>query len=186
MPKHKLYPETWIDKYSDHMLGYALTRLRDRDLAKDMVQESFFVALRTKENYRGEISEKNWLYLILRSRILDYYKKKREVTESQLQKSDEDSEDRYFMKSGAWNKEEAPKEWLPDKMLESKEFMGVLNACLKRLTVTQQAAFTMKYIDGNETETICKELEITSSNYWVLVHRAKLQLRKCLETNWIS
>jgi RNA polymerase sigma factor (sigma-70 family) len=82
MAKHQLFPETWIDKYSDQLLGYAVTRLRDRDTAKDMVQETFFIALRSKDNYRGELSEKNWLYLILRSRILDFFKKKKEVLES--------------------------------------------------------------------------------------------------------
>ncbi len=156
MPKHELFPETWIDKYADQMLGFAINRLRDRDLAKDLVQESFFVALRTKDSFRGELSEKNWLYLILRSRILDFYKKKKEITESQLQPDNSEPDDRYFMESGAWNKEESPKEWAPDHVLESKEFMEVLNKCLGNLNVTQQAVFTMKYMDGEESEVICK------------------------------
>jgi len=187
MAKHELYPDTWIDVYSDQMLGYAITRVQDRDLAKDLVQESFFVALRSRQTYRGELSEKNWLYLILRSRILDHYKKKKEVTESQLQNNrNDEGEGDNFLENGAWKADTAPKEWNADRMVESKEFMVVLNKCRSRLTDMQQSVFTLKFIDGETSEDICKELDITSSNYWVLVHRAKLQLRSCLEKNWMT
>ncbi|MDC1221046.1 sigma-70 family RNA polymerase sigma factor [Salibacteraceae bacterium] len=186
MPKHQLPPDTWIDKFSDQMLGFAVTRVRDRDTAKDLVQESFFVALRSKDQYRGELSEKNWLYLILRSRILDHYKKKKEVLESQMKGSEGDEVNENFMENGAWNMDAAPKEWEADRMVESKEFMEVLDQCRDRLSELQQAIFTLKYIDGESSEDICKELDITSSNYWVLVHRAKLQLRNCLEIKWMT
>ena len=168
------------------MLGYTVTRVRDRDIAKDLVQESFFVALRSKDQYRGELSEKNWFYLILRSRILDHYKKKKEVLESQMQGSDDEDKNESFMENGAWNMDAAPKEWDADRMVESKEFMEVLDKCRGGLSDLQQAVFTLKFIYGETSEDICKELEITSSNYWVLVHRAKLQLRNCLEINWLS
>ncbi|GAB5539001.1 MAG: hypothetical protein Salg2KO_11040 [Salibacteraceae bacterium] len=186
MAKHQLNPETWIDKFSDQMLGYAITRVRDRAIAMDLVQETFFVALRSKDNYRGELSEKNWLYLILRSRILDHYKKKKEVLESQLKPDNDGDEHSDFMENGAWNEQATPQSWSPDKMMESKEFMQVLAQCRGKLSDLQSAVFTMKYIDGEESEDICKELDITSSNYWVLIHRAKLQLRSCLEKNWMT
>ncbi|HAW20784.1 MAG TPA: RNA polymerase subunit sigma-70 [Flavobacteriales bacterium] len=186
MAKHPLFPDTWIDKYSDQLLGYAVTSLRDRDTAKDMVQETFFIALRSKENYRGELSEKNWLFLILRSRILDYFKKKKEVLESQLIKNDGDEDSSQFLETGAWDNDAAPKEWAADRMVESKEFMSVLQQCRDGLSDMQQSVFTLKFIEGIESDVICKELDITSSNYWVLVHRAKLQLRKCLEINWMK
>ena len=71
-------------------------------------------------------------------------------------------------------------------MVRSAEFMHVLNECKNRLNEVQNAVFTMKYIDGEDSEMICKELNISSSNYWVLVHRAKLKLRECLEKNWMT
>jgi len=71
-------------------------------------------------------------------------------------------------------------------MVESKEFMSVLQQCRDGLSDMQQSVFTLKFIEGIESDVICKELDITSSNYWVLVHRAKLQLRKCLEINWMK
>ena len=186
MLQHVLNPEQWIDDYSDQLLGYAVARVRDRDIAKDLVQETFFVALRSQDKFRGEVSEKNWLYLILRSRILDHYKKKKEVPESQIVSNDDGGDSGYFMETGHWNAEMSPREWSTDRMLETKEFLQVLDKCRGGLSELQNAVFTLKYLDGEASEDICKELDITSSNYWVLVHRAKLQLRKCLEKNWMT
>lgn len=186
MSKHEFVPENWVDKYSDLLLNFAVIRLRDTERSKDLVQETFFVALRSKDSFRGEISEKNWLFLILKSRILDFYKKKREVNESQLNANRDEDESNYFLESGHWSKEEAPQSWSPDKMMESKEFMSILNRCTEKLKELQQTVFTMKYLDDIDSETICKELDITDSNYWVLIHRAKMQLRKCLEINWMK
>lgn len=186
MPSHELRPDNWIDNFADQMLGYAAIRLPDREIAKDLVQESFFVALRSKDSFRGEISEKNWLFLILKSRILDYYKKKKEVLESELTTLNDEEPIKNFTDQGHWIKEEAPMNWSPDKMMESSEFMKVLNDCRKRLSELQQAVFTLKFMNDEESENICKELGISSSNYWVVVHRAKIQLRKCLEINWMT
>ena len=69
---------------------------------------------------------------------------------------------------------------------ETKEFYGILDFCKKKLQEMQQSVFVMKYMDDLSAEEICKVLNISSSNYWVLIHRAKLQLRKCLELNWIN
>ncbi|MBT3647160.1 MAG: sigma-70 family RNA polymerase sigma factor [Flavobacteriales bacterium] len=187
MAKHQLHPEQWIDVFSDLLLNYALIRIKEREIAKDLVQETFLTTIRTKEQYRGEISEMNWLFLILKSRILDHYKKKKEVLESQLKGADDDEDsDDFFNSTGHWSKNGAPNEWTTDKMVRSAEFMHVLNECKNRLNEVQNAVFTMKYIDGEDSEMICKELNISSSNYWVLVHRAKLKLRECLEKNWMT
>jgi RNA polymerase sigma-70 factor (ECF subfamily) len=71
-------------------------------------------------------------------------------------------------------------------VIEQKEFYSILELCKSKLKAVQNAVFSMKYLDGIESEEICKELNITSSNYWVLIHRAKLQLRTCLEKNWFN
>lgn len=183
MTKHTLTPENWIGLYADQLLSYAVVRVPERDAAKDLVQDTFFTALRSKDNFRGEISEKNWLYLILRSRILDYYKKRKEVLESDLAADDDDD---TFDDNGHWMDSRLPQEWSTDSIVQNKEFMHVFLQCKSGLKVLQAQVFSMKYIDGEETETICKELGITSSNYWVLIHRAKLQLRNCIEKNWFT
>ena len=184
MSKHQLTPENWINLYADQLLSYDIVRVPERDAAKDLVQDTFFTALKSKDSFRGEISEKNWLYLILRSRILDYYKKKKEVLESDFDSDDND--DDSFDDKGHWMDSRMPKNWSTDDIIQNKEFMHTFLRCKAALKEVQAQVFTMKYIDGEDSETICKELGISSSNYWVLIHRAKVQLRSCLEKNWFD
>jgi RNA polymerase sigma factor (sigma-70 family) len=106
------------------------------------------------------------------------------VLESDMKKDDED--DNYFNDKGHWLKDKLPNEWTTERMVESEEFMAILKACTDKLTPSQALVFTMKYLDGEEADDICKELNISASNYWVIVHRAKVQLRNCLEINWMS
>lgn len=182
--KHYLTPNLWVDHYSDLLLNFAISRVGNRETAKDLVQDTFITALKGQDKFRGEISEKNWLFIVLKSRILDYYKKKKEVLESDFNSPTED--DSFFNEKGHWLKEKLPKEWTTDKMILNDEFMQVLTACKELLNESQSLVFTMKYLDGESSETICKELNISSSNYWVIVHRAKVQLRNCLEKNWME
>lgn len=184
MAAHSLHPETWVESFGDLLLRFAIKRVPERDIARDLVQDTFVTAIKSKENYRGEISEKNWLFLILKSRILDHYKKKKETLASDLVSDDDD--DQFFGPKGNWLQDKLPKEWTTDKMVRNNEFMEVLEACRDKLKDMQRLVFTMKYIDGEEAEDICKELDISSSNYWVLVHRAKLKLRQCIEVNWFE
>lgn len=185
MAKHELHPDSWVDQYSDLLLRYAIKRVPERDVAKDLVQDTFFTALRGKENFRGEISEKNWLFLILKSRILDHFKKKSEVLSSELA-ANNDEDDRFFDDKGHWLKDMVPTEWTTEKMVRNQEFQTVFEGCTDKLKESQRMVFTMKYLEDQDADEICKELNITSSNYWVLVHRAKLALRECIEMNWFN
>lgn len=185
MGKHQLKPEGWIETYGDMLLSYANARVNDRELSKDLVQESFLVAFRSKDQYRGELSEKNWLYLVLRSRILDHFKKKSEIPFSNLG-SDQDEDDVHFTEKGHWKKSAAPQQWNADQLAVSNEFNEALNSCKESLPGKQNAAFTLKYLDQKDSEEICKELDISASNYWVLIHRAKLALQDCLQGKGVT
>ncbi len=189
-----LNPEKWIDSYTDYLYSFAYNRVNDRETAKDLVQETFLSALEGKDGFKGQASEKTWLVSILKRKIIDLYRK----NAAHPQQSFEESEQykvaysHYFTEigfiKGEWNKANAPKPWnVSDKnTIEQKEFKQILAACLGKLPKMWLAAFSLKYLEEEESETICKELEITSSNYWVIIHRAKLQMRECLEKNWIK
>jgi RNA polymerase sigma-70 factor (ECF subfamily) len=97
-----------------------------------------------------------------------------------------EQDDDFFNEKGFWIADKRPQEWSTDKAIASKEFMQVLSSCMGRLKDNQRDAFAMKFIEGLETEEICKELGVSSSNYWILIHRAKLQLRTCLEKTWLN
>ena len=176
----------WVTDYSDMLYRYTLPRVKDGEAAKDLVQETFLAAWRNYENFKGEISEKNWLFTILKNKIIDHYRKNaHRITESL---PDTGTGDGFFDEAEHWTAASGPKEWGVDysKGIEKKEFYAILDTCKKKLKEIHNHVFTMKYLDGLESEEICKELNITPSNYWVLIHRAKLHLRSCLEKNWFA
>jgi len=70
--------------------------------------------------------------------------------------------------------------------LEKKEFWEVFQKCQEKLPQTSSDAFTLKEVDKMSGKEICEILNITQANFWVLLHRARLQLRKCLEDNWFE
>ncbi len=176
----------WVADYGDMLYRYAFPRVKDGDIAKDLVQETFLAAWRNHDNFKGEISEKNWLFTILKNKIIDHYRKNaKRVTESLPTATEKDE---FFDGADHWTPEAAPKDWGGDqsRLVEQKEFLEVLHGCRKKLKPIHDHVFTMKYLDGLESEEICKELGITPSNYWVLIHRAKLHLRSCIEKNWFN
>ena len=186
MNQNTLNPDQWIKNYSDALYAYTLARVSDTGLAEDIVQETFLSAWKARESYKGEASEKSWLYTICKNKIIDQYRRKtRDIVQPMAEKS---ATDAYFDESEHWTREDKPADWGIDyqQKIDNKEFYKILNGCKKKLQEIQQSVFVMKYMEDLDSAEICKVLGITSSNYWVLIHRAKLQLRSCLEKNWIN
>lgn len=185
--KHEQLATEWVNHYSDQLLGFALSRLKDEHLAKDLVQETFISAWKNIEQYNGEASVKTWLTTILKNKIIDHYRKaSTRLTDSLI--SQEEAQDAFFDAAGHWSKTHYPKDFAMDagSTIEKKEFLQILTDCRKKLKSIQDAVFSLKYLDGVDSETICKELNISPSNYWVLIHRTKVQLRSCIEINWLN
>lgn len=179
--EHILNPKDWVDKYSDELFGFAYMRVSDEDTARDLIQDTFLSALRNLQSFKGEISEKNWLYLILKNKIIDHYRKN---AKTPLTRFDDDSElDEFFDDEGHWKKEALPEKFslTVSSSHFSFEFYEILEKCKRKLNEIQMRLFSMKFVDEVESEDICKEMEISSSNYWVLIHRIKLKIRKCIE-----
>ncbi len=184
---YTLNPDKWVEKYSDELFRFSFLRINDYEAAKDLVQDTFLAALRNKESYRGEISERNWLYFLIKNKIIDYYRAKaRKIKEESPVILDE--EDVFFDEMGHWKKESAPQDW--QSTIEStNDFLDLgkfLEFCKKQLNEIQNLIFSLKFIDDKETNEICQELEISSSNYWVLIHRVKLKMRNCLEKHYLK
>lgn len=183
MPNHQLNPNLWIDKYSDYLFNYTISRVNDREIAKDLVQDTFFAGLKSMKNFKGQASERTWLISILKRKIIDYYRKinsakgKAEVRMS-YPSSEEDE--------GDWLEERVadPFDKTAEDTLENEELGDAIMNCLSKLPEKQATVFRMKTIDGLETETICNELNITASNLWVIVHRARQAMMDCLDENW--
>lgn len=175
---HTLDPERWVNAHADGLFAYCMVRVRDRQTAEDIVQDTFLSAWRARHSYRGEASEKNWLYAILKNKIIDHYRK-------QLPHAVPDTadEERYFDESGHWTAMAAPAAMGAEVRLNSREFQQVLAGCSAKLRPQQRAVFVLRYLEGMEAEMICREMDISSTNFWVLMHRARLHLRACLEKN---
>ncbi|MFT6869468.1 MAG: RNA polymerase sigma-70 factor (TIGR02943 family) [Polaribacter sp.] len=187
MPQEKiiLNPDKWIDKYADYLFNYAVVRVNNEALAKDLVQETFFAGLKSAKKFQGKASERTWLVAILKRKVIDHYRKinsKKGQAEVKMNfYSDGENE-------GSWIEERVPQSWdnEPEKLIENEELKTQLEVCINNLPEKYAMVFRMKTIQEFETEEICKELDITASNLWVIIHRARTQLRKCMEDNWFN
>lgn len=176
-----------FEKHADYLFSFAITRVNDIHMAEDLVQETFISALKNYGTFQQKSKASTWLTAILKNKIIDHYRKK--VREYQKESLDELSASRdFFDEKGSWKKEEKPQSWnlSTDRGMEQEEFYAILQKCLQKLNDLQRMAFVMKHMEDVDTREICKELKLTASNYWVIIHRAKLQLRKCMETQWIN
>lgn len=183
--KHTLNPNKWIELYADYLYNYALIRVDNQDLSKDLVQETFFSGLKGLDNFKGLASERTWLISILKRKIIDHYRKinsakgKKEVRVNFY--SDGDNK-------GNWMEERVPVTWgnEAEKNIENQELKKALEDCIDNLPEKYRMVFLLKSVQNYETEEICNELDITASNLWVIIHRARQQLRRCLEDNWFK
>ena len=191
--EYKLEPDKWIERYADALFAYAFARINRQDVAEDLVQDTFFSALKAKDTFQFNSSEKTWLVAILKRKIIDYYRKK--STQNELNIFDKDAKDDFMNhffesegRSDHWTDASGPLPWRQDfeTKVESEEFYHILKNCLGKLPEKWAAVFTLKNMDDLESDEICKELQIAPSNYWVIMHRAKLQLRECMDINWFG
>lgn len=189
---HQLKPLDWVDKYGDYLYNYALTRLNNEIIAQDIIQETFLSALKSISRFKGKSNERTWLVAILKNKIIDHY---RSTYKSQTVEFDEqlfcEKED-VFQTDGRWKGhwvgENGPIDWRinPEQALEQKDFYKALNKCMEELPERLGIVFKLYEMEEIPTEQICKDLDITSSNVWVILHRCRRQLRRCLEINWVG
>jgi RNA polymerase sigma-70 factor (ECF subfamily) len=177
-------PATWVNRYGDLLFRYLMARMNDRVAVEDIVQDTFLSALKGLKGFKGESSEKSWLFAIARNKMIDHFRKSsRELIEFSDHAYAGDAD--WFDKDGQWVQERIPLDWKsgPDE-IERKEIQAIILRCKEHLKKVQDQVFTLKYMEGMTADAICKVLGITSSNYWVLIHRARLQMRECVEKSF--
>jgi RNA polymerase sigma-70 factor (ECF subfamily) len=178
-----------IEEFRAYLMRYALLQLRDRSAAEDAVQETLLAALQTA-SYAGRSSLRTWLTGILKHKIVDHLR--RLSREQPLEHPDDeprhgeaDVADSLFSDDGHWR--EFPSGWgRPDSSFESSEFWKVFEMCVELMPARTARVFVMREVLELTTEEICKELGISSTNCWVMLHRARLSLRECLEIKWFK
>jgi len=177
----------WVHEYTNELYRYAWSKISDREAAEDLVQNTFLAALHSFSSFEGRSNPKTWLFSILNHKILDYHREKyRRPVHVELYSGNNPQEDDFFDQSGAWRKEARPTSWDEKNVLDDHDFNAVLHDCLGRLPSKWFSAIQLKYLEGVDGDQISKELDITPANFWQILHRAKLQLRVCLDTNWFK
>lgn len=179
-------PKQWVERYADYLFTFASVRVKDKDLACDLVQDTFLAALERLDNFAGNSSEKTWLTAILKNKIVDVYRKQasglgntKEITSFQ------NETDFFNADSGHWVPAQQPRVFAIDHidLLGKKEFQSAMKSCLDKLPSLWLSAFTMKHIDEESTKVILDRLRLTPSNFWVIMHRTKVNLRSCLQNS---
>lgn len=192
--EHDSSPEKWAELYGDYLYNYSISRVNSREVALDLVQETFLAGLSARTSFEGRSSVKTWLISILKRKIIDHYRKNyRNKEDAILDKnfSEGGGELPFYgdgeMK-GHWKADRVPQDWniSADKALENEELGNIIKDCITALPDKWGAVFALRVVEELASEDVCKEMEITASNLWVILHRAKLQLRDCVEKNWLK
>jgi RNA polymerase sigma-70 factor (ECF subfamily) len=184
-------PERWVELHGDYLFSYAMMRLRDASKAEDAVQETFLAALKGGKSFAGRSAEKSWLVGILKNKISDYYRKaSREISFTDMEFYSDEESDRFVadgLSKDSWVHELGPQEWTsPGASLDSEVFWQTFRDCSNKLPKNVGTVFTLREVDGIESREICALLNVSESNLWVMLHRARMALRRCMETNWFG
>ena len=185
-------PTVWVDLHGDYLFRYAMMRLRDGSLAEDAVQETLLSAIQAMATYGGKASERTWLTSILRHKIIDHFRKSSKT----VQFTDEDMDlagvNKFFERDDAWDGH-----WQvglrpvdigdnPEQLLERDELWQVMQKCMSGLPERVANVFSLREMEGLTSEEICEVFGLSPNNFWVIMHRARMMLRRCIEINWFK
>lgn len=179
-------PESLVEHYGDILFRYALRRVQKRDVAEDLVQETFLAALSARERFETRASERTWLLGILRHKIVDYVRRVSRERPSENELSPDDVSEAFFDGKGMWAVK--PSRWYGDPLraLQEKELWDKLMVCIAGLPERMAHAFALRELEEQDVEEVSQTLGVTSNNLGVLLYRARQRLRHCLEVNWFG
>jgi RNA polymerase sigma-70 factor (ECF subfamily) len=177
-----------IETHRRYLMRVAQLQLRDGDLAEDVVQDTLVAALAGASGFDGRSSLRTWLTGILKHKVVDAIRRKQRAPVPLAALDDEGSLDDFdalFKFTGAWAS--PPAEWGdPEAALSQREFLAVLERCLEKLPPQTGRVFVMREVMELDGDEICKELSITANNLWVILYRARMALRLCLDEHWFA
>lgn len=185
----QLHNPAFLQDLRQQMIKFAFLQLSSLPQAEDVVQEALTSAFQNLDSFKGRAAFKTWVFAILKNKIIDVIRQKsRLVAMSELFK-DEASElsiDALFDASGHWHKYEAPQAWQsPEEMMEQADFWIIFEACLDHLPAKYAQVFMMREVIELSSNEICSKLELSISNFNVLMYRSRTRLRECLENKWL-
>jgi RNA polymerase sigma-70 factor (ECF subfamily) len=170
------------------LVRFARLQLRDNAAAEDTVQDTLIVALEKQASFAGRSALETWVFGILKNKILERIRyERRYFSWHDDEQSEEDSLENLFQDNGRWQAASKPQSWgEPDQVLENETFWKLLDTCLMVLPENVARVFTMRELMGLTTKEICEALSLSDANCWVILHRARLKLRACIEKGWLT
>lgn len=186
LQKKDLAPERWVDAHGDYLFRFAMSRLQDRSLAEDLVQETFLEALRCRESFEGRASERTWMVGILRHKVVDLIRKRSREKVDHDDGSFDDLSDTYFDDKGHWVLK--PSKWgnNPSDLLEKREFWSLLLQCLSELPRKAADAFVLRELEEWPYEGLSENMGMSANSLGVMLYRARMRMRGCLELKWLK
>lgn len=179
-------PITWLDQYGDTLYRFARARVKDSFTAEDLVQETLLAAYRSRNKFSGKSTLRTWLIGILRHKIVDHYRKQRpeqgeENIDDFVYGMDNmfDTKEKWKITPGDWGRD-------PENEYERKELMNMIHACLDDMPQKMSLAYTLRELQGVTTSELCEIIQTKKNNCWVILYRARMLLRRCLELNWFQ
>ncbi len=178
--------ETWVANYGDMLFRYVRLRVRDDATAEELVQETFLAALQGLKNFSGQSSFGTWLAGILKHKLIDHLR--RQVREKSAEMDDDSVVGGMFNSFAHWTSMAKPHAWRssPEELAQQADALRALQLCMEALPGHYREVFVMRVMDGVETDEICKVLELNPNNLYMMLHRARLRLRACLESKGIG
>lgn len=178
----------WVDLYSDKMYSWAFYKTSSKEIAEDLVQDTFLVAFQSISKFEGKSEPKTWLFAILKNKIAEHFRNQFRNPTTTVSQSGTSLFATLFDANDQWIKEQRPENWQDEQsnLLDEPAFVKVLQTCMEKLPVNWMAAIQLKYLENKKGEVICQELGIAPTNFWQILHRGKLQLRKCLDNYWFK
>ncbi len=176
-----------LEQYRPQLVRFAMVQLRDPSAAEDVAQDALLAALQGADRFAGQSSVKTWLIGILKHKIIDHIRRRSREQPLEMSADETGTEDvdAFFEDNGHFL--DPPRDWHnPDAALEQRRFFEALERCLQALPKVTARVFVMREVMGVDTAEICKELTISPSNCWVMLYRARMNLRACLEKNWFA
>lgn len=169
------------------LIAFARLQLADPVQAEDMVQETLVSALESLGGFKGQAKFETWVFGILRHKLVDTIRRRGRDVVAEHDPNELADIDELFNPRAHWALGAQPETWRqPENSCERDHFWEVFDLCVFHLPKSNAQVFTMRELMGLETREICDSLEISEKNCWVILHRARLKLRSCLETGWFS
>lgn len=178
-----LDPHRWVDRHGDYLYRYALGRVRQGEAAQELVQETLLAAWRGRAGFRGRSSERSWLTAILKRKVIDWLR--RAVRDRKQTDKADGWADKLFTTDGRWKS--GPGEWAsdtPEAGAERDEFWVVVGGCTHKLPPRLRDVFVLWHLEEQPAEGVCRAAGVTTNHLWVMLHRARLRMWRCLSRAW--